>query len=57
MLKGKFKRESMYDPVLFFPKALNIKKYGRSSDLSRFYEAFPSHLKVTVAGFSKIIIV
>jgi hypothetical protein len=38
---GNKKRESVGDPVLFFPKALNINLYGRSSDLSRFHEAFP----------------
>jgi hypothetical protein len=31
----------MNDPALFFPKALNIRLSGRSSDLSRFSEAFP----------------
>ncbi len=33
---------NQYMILLFFPKALNISLYGRSSDLSRFYEAFPS---------------
>jgi hypothetical protein len=36
------KRGTSYDPELFFPKALSIVLSGRSSDLSRFYEAFPS---------------
>jgi len=49
----KIKVESVYDPALFFPKALNISLYGRSSDLSRFYEAFPSRLTGTVAGISQ----
>jgi hypothetical protein len=29
------------NPEPFFPKALNTGLFGRSSDLSRFYEAFP----------------
>jgi len=33
--------ESVCDPALFFPKAENMALSGRSSDLSRFYEAFP----------------
>jgi len=43
----------MCDPALFFPKALNISLYGRSSDLSRFSEAFPSADWRTVAGISE----
>jgi hypothetical protein len=42
----------MIDPALFFPKALNIRLSGRSSDLSRFSEAFPSASRRTVAGIS-----
>jgi hypothetical protein len=37
----KSRGESINDPALFFPKALNIRLSGRSSDLSRFSEAFP----------------
>jgi hypothetical protein len=43
--------ESNVDPELFFPKALNMIFYGRSSDLSRFNEAFPSLVNGTVAGY------
>jgi hypothetical protein len=45
--------ESVRDPALLFPKALNISLYGRSSDLSRFYEAFPFLSNGTVAGISQ----
>jgi len=34
-------KESINDPALFSPKAVNMVLSGRSSDLSRFYEAFP----------------
>jgi hypothetical protein len=37
------KRLSKDVSELYFPKALNIGLSGRSSDLSRSYEAFPSH--------------
>jgi len=49
--------DSYSDPELFFPKALNIGLSGRSSDLSRFYEAFPSARWLTVAGYHNTIIV
>jgi hypothetical protein len=41
VLQGILSGESIDDPALFFPKALNIRLSGRSSDLSRFSE--PSH--------------
>jgi len=49
--------ESVGDPALFFPKAENMAMSGRSSDLSRSYEAFPSRYYGTVAGYHKTIIV
>lgn len=36
--------ESEIDSELFFPKALKTGLSGRSSDSSRFHEAFPSHI-------------
>ena len=36
------KKGISYDSELFFPKALNMGLSGRSSDLSRSHEAFPS---------------
>jgi hypothetical protein len=48
--------ESGEVPALFFPKAENMALYGRSSDLSRLYEAFPSRELGTVAGYHKTII-
>jgi hypothetical protein len=53
MLRKTLKWESIFDPAPFFPKALNISLYGRSSDLSRFHEAFPSAGWRTVAGISQ----
>ena len=50
--KGNFKLGISEWSLLFFPKALNIGMYGRSSDLSRFFEAFPSRVLGTVAGSS-----
>jgi hypothetical protein len=50
------RRESIFDPELFFPKALNISLYGRSSDLSRFSEAFPFPKVEQWQVFSKTII-
>jgi len=49
-------KESVWVPALFFPKAENMVLSGRSSDLSRPYEAFPSHVFGTVAGIHKTII-
>jgi hypothetical protein len=51
------KKGISYDSELFFPKALNMGLSGRSSDLSRSYEAFPSAGWRTVAGYHKTIIV
>ena len=50
------KKGISYDSELFFPKALNMGLSGRSSDLSRSYEAFPSAGWRTVAGYHKTII-
>ncbi len=54
------KRGSADFSELFFPKAMNIGLSGRSSDLSRSYEAFPfrffSIKSGTVAGYHKTII-
>jgi hypothetical protein len=49
------KKESSDDPVLFFPKALNIVLSGRSSDLSRFPEAFPPRFLFQKTGQWQVI--
>jgi hypothetical protein len=41
--------------MLFFPKALNMVISGRSSDLSRFSEAFPSRFLKQKAGQWQVI--